>query len=89
MAVGAADIGLFQAIQSHREASSNEFLLGDHQMAAVPVAMSPTASFMSGITVIDTPAKAYCFGAAFWIFGLAYTISSIIMAEIISLSSNT
>ncbi|XP_070967810.1 sodium-coupled monocarboxylate transporter 1-like [Oncorhynchus clarkii lewisi] len=80
--LGAAGIGLFQAIRGRKNTSSNEFLLGGRQMTAVPVAMSLTASFMSGITVIGTPAEAYRFGAAFWIFGISYAIMSIITAEI-------
>ncbi|KAF6733846.1 Sodium-coupled monocarboxylate transporter 1 [Oryzias melastigma] len=80
--VGAAGIGLFQAIRGRKESSSDEFLLGGRQMTAVPVAMSLTASFMSGITVIGTPAEAYRFGAAFWVFGISYTIMSTVTAEI-------
>ncbi|XP_029946931.1 sodium-coupled monocarboxylate transporter 1-like [Salarias fasciatus] len=80
--VGAAGIGLFQAIRSRKETSSEEFLLGGRQMTAIPVAMSLTASFMSGITVIGTPAEAYKFGIAFWLFGISYTIMSAVSAEI-------
>ncbi|XP_056130091.1 sodium-coupled monocarboxylate transporter 1 [Lampris incognitus] len=80
--VGAAGIGLFQAIRGRKETTSNDFLLGGRQMTAVPVAMSLTASFMSGITVIGTPAEAYRFGAAFWLFGISYAIMSTITAEI-------
>ncbi|XP_019952066.2 sodium-coupled monocarboxylate transporter 1 [Paralichthys olivaceus] len=80
--LGAAGIGLFQAFRSRKETSSAEFLLGGRQMTAVPVAMSLTASFMSGITVIGTPAEAYRFGAAFWLFGFSYAIMSVITAEI-------
>lgn len=76
-----AGIGLFQAIRSRKESSSAEFLLGGRQMTAVPVAMSLTASFMSGITVIGTPAEAYRYGAAFWLFGFSYAIMSTITAE--------
>ncbi|KAG7226798.1 hypothetical protein INR49_014147 [Caranx melampygus] len=77
-----AGIGLFQAIRGRKETSSAEFLLGGRQMTAVPVAMSLTASFMSGITVIGTPAEAYRFGAAFWLFGFSYAIMSAVTAEI-------
>lgn len=77
-----AGVGLFQAIRGRKETSSAEFLLGGRQMTAVPVAMSLTASFMSGITVIGTPAEAYRFGAAFWLFGFAYAIMSVVTAEI-------
>ncbi|KAM9859311.1 sodium-coupled monocarboxylate transporter 1 [Aulostomus maculatus] len=80
--LGAAGIGLFQAVRGRKETSSSEFLLGGRKMTAVPVAMSLTASFMSGITVIGTPAEAYRFGAAFWLFGFSYAIMSAITAEI-------
>lgn len=78
----AAGVGLFQAIRGRKETSSAEFLLGGRQMTAVPVAMSLTASFMSGITVIGTPAEAYRFGTAFWLFGFSYAIMSAVTAEI-------
>ncbi|XP_048877504.1 sodium-coupled monocarboxylate transporter 1 [Brienomyrus brachyistius] len=80
--LGAAGIGLFQAIRSRRDNSSQEFLLGGRQMSAVPVAMSLTASFMSGITVIGTPAEAYLYGTPFWLFGFSYAIMSTVSAEI-------
>ncbi|XP_037622819.1 sodium-coupled monocarboxylate transporter 1 [Sebastes umbrosus] len=80
--VGTAGIGLFQAIRSRKDISSAEFLLGGRQMTAVPVAMSLTASFMSGITVIGTPTEAYRYGTAFWLFGFSYAIMSAVTAEI-------
>ncbi|XP_065135745.2 sodium-coupled monocarboxylate transporter 1 [Paramisgurnus dabryanus] len=78
----AAGIGLFQAIRGRKDTSSSEFLLGGRQMTAVPVALSLTASFMSGITVIGTPAEAYLFGTPFWLFVFSYSIMSTISAEI-------
>ncbi|XP_061641188.1 sodium-coupled monocarboxylate transporter 1 isoform X1 [Phyllopteryx taeniolatus] len=80
--VGAAGIGLFQAFRGRKEASSAEFFLGGRQMTAVPVAMSLTASFMSGVTVIGTPVEAYLYGTSFWLFGISYVIMSTITAEI-------
>ncbi|XP_026875011.2 sodium-coupled monocarboxylate transporter 1 [Electrophorus electricus] len=82
MVLGAAVIGLFQAIRGRKGSSSTEFLLGGRQMTAVPVAMSLTASFMSGITVIGTPSEAYIYGTPFWLFAFSYTIMSTISAEI-------
>ncbi|XP_053171733.1 sodium-coupled monocarboxylate transporter 1 [Scomber japonicus] len=80
--LAAAGVGLFQAIRGRKETSSDEFLLGGRQMTAVPVAMSLTASFMSGITVIGTPAEAYRYGTAFWLFGFSYAVMSAVTAEI-------
>ncbi|KAK1796495.1 hypothetical protein P4O66_009526 [Electrophorus voltai] len=82
MVLGAAVVGLFQAIRGRKGSSSTEFLLGGRQMTAVPVAMSLTASFMSGITVIGTPSEAYIYGTPFWLFAFSYTIMSTISAEI-------
>ncbi|KAI4902978.1 hypothetical protein NFI96_000541 [Prochilodus magdalenae] len=82
LVLAAAGIGLFQAIRGRKETSSAEFLLGGRQMTAVPVAMSLTASFMSGITVIGTPAEAYIYGTPFWLFSFSYAIMSTISAEI-------
>lgn len=80
--VVAAGLGLFQALRSRKNTSRAEFLLGGRQMTAVPVAMSLTASFMSGITVIGTPAEAYRFGTGYWLFGFSYAIMSVVTAEI-------
>ncbi|TNN76454.1 Sodium-coupled monocarboxylate transporter 1 [Liparis tanakae] len=80
--LGASAIGLFQAFRGRKETSSAEFLLGGRQMTAVPVAMSLTASFMSGITVIGTPTEAYRFGVPFWLFGFSYAIMSVVTAEV-------
>jgi len=80
--LGASGIGLGLAIRSRKQNTSEEFLLGGRQMHAVPVAMSLTASFMSGITVIGTPAESYRFGIAFWLFGISYVIMSVVTAEL-------
>ncbi|XP_061075950.1 sodium-coupled monocarboxylate transporter 1 [Conger conger] len=80
--LAAAAVGLFQAIRGRRETSSAEFLLGGRQMTAVPVAMSLTASFMSGITVIGTPAEAYRYGTPFWLFAISYGLMSSFTAEV-------
>uniref|UniRef100_A0A3B4BXE9 Solute carrier family 5 member 8 n=1 Tax=Pygocentrus nattereri TaxID=42514 RepID=A0A3B4BXE9_PYGNA len=82
LVVGAAGIGLVQAFRGRKDSSSDEFLLGGRQMTAVPVAMSLTASFMSGVTVIGTPAEAYVYGTPFWLFAFSYAIMSTISAEI-------
>ncbi|XP_057702213.1 sodium-coupled monocarboxylate transporter 1 [Corythoichthys intestinalis] len=79
---GAAGVGLYQAFRGREQKSSAEFFLGGRQMTAVPVAMSLTASFMSGVTMIGTPAEAYLYGSSFWIFGISYVIMSAISAEI-------
>ncbi|KAJ3602460.1 hypothetical protein NHX12_030215 [Muraenolepis orangiensis] len=80
--LGSSAIGFWQSLRSRKENTSEEFLLAGRQMHAVPVAMSLTASFMSGITVIGTPAECYSYGTAFWLFCLSYAITATVTAEI-------
>uniref|UniRef100_UPI00398F6DA9 sodium-coupled monocarboxylate transporter 1-like isoform X1 n=3 Tax=Pristiophorus japonicus TaxID=55135 RepID=UPI00398F6DA9 len=75
-------IGGYQAVKARGQLSNTQFLLGGRQMTAVPVAMSLTASFMSAITVIGTPAEVYRYGAMFLLFCISYAIVSIVSAEI-------
>ncbi|XP_043931973.1 sodium-coupled monocarboxylate transporter 1-like [Protopterus annectens] len=78
----AAAVGIVQAFIGKGQNTSRDFLLGGRQMTALPVALSLTASFMSGITVIGTPSEAYRFGVGFWLFAFAYCIMSAVTAEI-------
>ncbi|XP_051000271.1 sodium-coupled monocarboxylate transporter 2 [Acomys russatus] len=65
-------IGVFFAIKERKKATSREFLIGGRQMSFGPVALSLTASFMSAVTVLGTPAEVYRFGASFFLFLIAY-----------------
>ena len=47
-----------------------------------PVALSLTASFMSAITVLGTPAEVYTYGTMFWWFFLSYTLVAITTANV-------
>ena len=49
------------------------------QLSAWPVALSLTASFMSSITVISTPAEIYYYGTMFLWFLLSYILVSFIV----------
>ncbi|KAK2834437.1 hypothetical protein Q7C36_015138 [Tachysurus vachellii] len=75
-------IGVFFAIKERKNVSSKEFLVGGRQLTCGPVALSLTASFMSAVTVIGTPTDVYRFGAAFIIFGIAYTLMVFFTAEL-------
>lgn len=48
----------------------------------MPVAMSLTASFMSAVTVLGTPAEVYRFGAIFSIFAITYFFVVVLSAEV-------
>ncbi|XP_042547263.1 sodium-coupled monocarboxylate transporter 2 [Dipodomys spectabilis] len=65
-------IGVFFAIKERKKATSGEFLVGGRQMSFGPVALSLTASFMSAVTVLGSPADVYRFGASFIFFFISY-----------------
>ncbi|XP_003781238.1 sodium-coupled monocarboxylate transporter 2 [Otolemur garnettii] len=75
-------IGVFFAIKERKKATSREFLVGGRQMSFGPVALSLTASFMSAVTVLGTPAEVYRFGASFILFFIAYAFVIILTSEL-------
>ncbi|XP_041051594.1 sodium-coupled monocarboxylate transporter 1 [Carcharodon carcharias] len=77
-----ASIGIYHAVKARGQQSNSQYLLGGRQLTAVPVAMSLTASFMSAVTVIGTPAEVYRYGAIFLIFCFNYVVVTIVSAEI-------
>ncbi|KAM5170176.1 sodium-coupled monocarboxylate transporter 1-like isoform 1-T1 [Mantella aurantiaca] len=77
-----AVIGIYYAFAGRGKTTSQEFLTGGRSMTAVPVAMSLTASFMSAVTILGTPADVYRFGAMYSIFAISYGFVVLICAEI-------
>ncbi|XP_028622952.1 sodium-coupled monocarboxylate transporter 2 [Grammomys surdaster] len=75
-------IGVFFAIKERKKKTSREFLVGGRQMTFGPVALSLTASFMSAVTVLGTPAEVYRFGASFLIFLVAYAFVIFFTSEL-------
>ncbi|GAB1286669.1 Sodium-coupled monocarboxylate transporter 2 [Apodemus speciosus] len=75
-------IGVFFAIKERKKTTSREFLVGGRQMSFGPVALSLTASFMSAVTVLGTPAEVYRFGASFLIFLIAYAFVVFFTSEL-------
>ncbi|XP_007668293.2 sodium-coupled monocarboxylate transporter 1 [Ornithorhynchus anatinus] len=75
-------IGVYYAFAGGGQKTRKDFLMGGRGMSAVPVAMSLTASFMSAVTVLGTPAEVYRFGIMFGLFFIAYTLMVIVSAEI-------
>ncbi|XP_039616475.1 sodium-coupled monocarboxylate transporter 1-like [Polypterus senegalus] len=82
MLVISAVIGIYYAIADGGQNTSKDFLMGGRRMTAIPVALSLTASFMSAVTVLGTPAEIYRNGAMFSIFGFTYAFVVIISSEI-------
>lgn len=77
-----AVIGIYYAFAGGGQKTAKEFLMGGRTMTAVPVALSLSASFMSAVTVLGTPAEVYRFGAMFSIFAITYTIVVVITSEV-------
>ncbi|KAM9407272.1 sodium-coupled monocarboxylate transporter 1 isoform 2-T2 [Salvelinus alpinus] len=82
MLLVSAAIGVYYAIAGRGQSSSREFLMGGQSMTAVPVALSLTASFMSAITVLATPAEVYRYGASYGLFSLSYVLVVVVSSEV-------
>ncbi|NXH96158.1 SC5A8 protein, partial [Pachycephala philippinensis] len=77
-----AVIGVYYAFVGGGQKTSKDFLMAGRSMSALPVALSLTASFMSAVTVLGTPAEIYRYGAIFCIFAITYGLVVLCSAEI-------
>ncbi|NWR34960.1 SC5A8 protein, partial [Tachuris rubrigastra] len=77
-----AVIGVYYAFVGGGQKTSKDFLMAGRSMSALPVALSLTASFMSAVTVLGTPAEIYRYGAIFCIFAITYFLVVLCSAEI-------
>ncbi|XP_078257581.1 sodium-coupled monocarboxylate transporter 1-like [Rhinoraja longicauda] len=79
MVLVSAAIGFFCAFKDSRSGreSTEEFLVGNRQISAYPIALSLASSFLSAITVIGNPAEVYSFGIMFLMFGFTWFITMI------------
>ncbi|NWV49572.1 SC5A8 protein, partial [Daphoenositta chrysoptera] len=82
MLVISAIIGIYYAFVGGGQKTSKDFLMAGRSMSALPVALSLTASFMSAVTVLGTPAEIYRYGAIFCIFAITYGLVVLCSAEI-------
>lgn len=67
-----------------------EYLLGSRKMKSFPVAMSLVASYISGVTVLGTPAEIYNYGTQYWlivvsIFFMAFVVAYVYLPVFCSL----
>ncbi|XP_028811129.1 sodium-coupled monocarboxylate transporter 1 [Denticeps clupeoides] len=75
-------IGLYSAYVGRAAQTTNDFLLGGRSMTPVPVALSLTASFMSAIVVLATPAEVYIFGAIYGLHCLTFILVVVVSSEV-------
>uniref|UniRef100_A0A8D0CDP3 Solute carrier family 5 member 8 n=1 Tax=Salvator merianae TaxID=96440 RepID=A0A8D0CDP3_SALMN len=76
-----AIIGIIFAISGVHK-SHKDYLMAGRTLHCGPVALSLTASFMSAVTVLGTPAEIYRFGTSFVLFAVAYMLMVTISAEV-------
>jgi len=65
-------IGLYHGCRGNKQSSTAEFLMAGRSMSVLPVALSLLASFMSGITLLGTPAEVVVFGTQYWMIFVCY-----------------
>lgn len=82
MLLVSAAIGIYYAFAGGGQKTSKDFLIGGRSMHAFPVALSLTASFMSAVTLLGTPAEIYRYGSIFCLFAITYTLVALCTAEI-------
>lgn len=59
-----------------------EYLLGSRKLKTFPVAMSLVASYISGVTVLGTPAEIYNFGTQYWLIVIAIIFMAFVVAYV-------
>ncbi|OAD54694.1 Sodium-coupled monocarboxylate transporter 1, partial [Eufriesea mexicana] len=65
-----------------QKSSTEDYLLGGKSMALFPVSASLVASFISGVTILGTPAEIYNFGTQYWITIISIFFSGLVVALI-------
>ncbi|XP_029636950.1 sodium-dependent multivitamin transporter-like isoform X2 [Octopus sinensis] len=78
-------IGLFFGCRQKNDKTANDFMTGNRQLSALPLALSLMVSFQSSIMVLGMPAEAYVYGIMYFFsvvgFMICLLISSHVYAE--------
>ncbi|XP_003704114.2 sodium-coupled monocarboxylate transporter 1 [Megachile rotundata] len=65
-----------------QKSSTEDYLLGGKSMGLFPVSASLVASFISGVTILGTPAEIYNFGTQYWITIISIFFSGLVVATV-------
>ncbi|EZA50426.1 Sodium-coupled monocarboxylate transporter [Ooceraea biroi] len=65
-----------------RKSNTQEYLLGGRSLGLFPVSASLVASFISGVTILGTPAEIYNFGTQYWITIISILFSGVVVATV-------
>ncbi|XP_049302581.1 sodium-coupled monocarboxylate transporter 2 isoform X2 [Bactrocera dorsalis] len=60
----------------------SEYMLGSRQMKLFPVAMSLVASFISGGSMLGTPAEIYNYGTQYWLIIISVILMGIVVSKV-------
>ncbi|XP_065351696.1 sodium-coupled monocarboxylate transporter 1 [Cloeon dipterum] len=77
-----AGVGVYHGFFGHQQKSTTEYLLGGRNLRAFPVAMSLVASYISGVTVLGTPADIYKYGSQYWIIVVGIAFMGVTVATV-------
>ncbi|XP_075992037.1 sodium-coupled monocarboxylate transporter 1-like [Anticarsia gemmatalis] len=74
----------YSAVGSKSKALADikDYLLGGRAMSTFPVAMSLIASYVSGVTILGTPAEIYNYGTQYWLVIIGVALSCVIVATV-------
>ncbi|XP_066490586.1 sodium-coupled monocarboxylate transporter 1-like [Tiliqua scincoides] len=81
MLLVSAAIGVYYAFKDVHK-SHEEFIMASRKLHCAPVALSLTASFMSAVTVLGTPAEVYRFGMKYGLIAISYAVMVAITAHV-------
>uniref|UniRef100_A0A9L0I4D4 Solute carrier family 5 member 5 n=1 Tax=Equus asinus TaxID=9793 RepID=A0A9L0I4D4_EQUAS len=73
-------IGLWVGLAGGGQRSAEDFFTGGRRLAALPVGLSLSASFMSAVQVLGVPAEAYRYGLKFLWMCLGQLLNSLLTA---------
>ncbi|GAB1864998.1 Sodium-coupled monocarboxylate transporter 1 [Camponotus japonicus] len=65
-----------------QKSNTQDYLLGGRSLGLFPVSASLVASFISGVTILGTPAEIYNFGTQYWITIISIFFSGIVVATV-------
>ncbi|KAG7208083.1 hypothetical protein KM043_009658 [Ampulex compressa] len=63
-----------------QKSNTEDYLLGGKTLGLLPVSASLVASFISGVTILGTPAEIYNFGTQYWITIISLLFSGLVVA---------
>uniref|UniRef100_A0A2M4A5Z1 Putative sodium-coupled monocarboxylate transporter 1 n=1 Tax=Anopheles triannulatus TaxID=58253 RepID=A0A2M4A5Z1_9DIPT len=71
-----------KVISSFGSSTMDEYLLGSRKLKAFPVAMSLVAGYISGVTILGTPAEIYNFGTQYWLIVIPILLMGVAVCTI-------